>query len=309
MIILSTVKFDAPQLETIKGTQIVYFDGDSNNYKDIGAKVDGIICRRKMVTRDFMEVFCNIKWIGLLSSGYDRIPVDLIKERGITLTNARGVNSIPIAEDVVCKMLLVSRNYKKYYENQNNGLWEYVPGMVEINQKTVAILGTGSIGREIAKRLKSFNMHIIGFNRSPVKNDLFDEMYLNREDLKQILSKSDFVIVCLPLNEETKHFINKTTLSYMKPDAVLINTARGGLVNETDLMEALANKTIKAAAIDVVETEPLDPDSPLWEIDNLMITPHQSYKGDLTDKRIEEMVFENIKLFVSGQRLNNVVTL
>ena len=177
----------------------------------------------------------------------------------------------------------------------------------EIEGSTVGILGTGSIGQEIAKRIAAFNTHIIGYNQSGRFVEYFDEIVTGSEGLNSLLSKSDYVIVSLPLNKGTKFLINKENLRLMKENAIIINIARGEIINQDDLIEALENKIIKGAGLDVVYPEPLAKDSKLWKLDNVFITPHNSFSSPKTTKRLISLIIENLNNYLNNKELKNYI--
>lgn len=260
------------------------------------------------ITSDKLQKHPNLKWIQCLSAGFDTIDMEYIKGRDIIYTNAKDIFSVPIAEDVICKMLIHNTNALSYLKNQENHSWERGLRRREFCSQTVGIIGTGSIATEIAKRLQGFGVKVIGYKRTPVSTlPYFDEVYSGHKSLNFILSISDYVIVTVDLNKETYHLINKDNLKCMKKEASIINIARGSVINQKDLTEMLKNKEISYAGLDVFETEPLPKDDELWNLDNVYITPHVSGVVKNNKDRLKKLIVENIKRYIENDQLVNLV--
>lgn len=260
-------------------------------------------------TVDNLEKMPNLKWIQLLSAGYDMIDLEYLNKRKIILTNGRGIYSIPIAEDVVCKILMSNCNALKYVDNQKNRVWQTIKGRTELCGKTVGIIGTGSIATEIAKRLQGFGVNVIGYKRRPVESMMFfDEVYSGEDKLNHVLSISDYIVITVDLNDSTYHMLNESNLKYLKEDASIINIARGSIINQKHLTEMLKNKKVKYAGLDVFENEPLEEDDPLWDLDNVYITPHASGIVVENKDRTHKLIIDNINRYINDEPLLNVVT-
>lgn len=256
---------------------------------------DVILVMPTFPTNETLEKYPNLKWIQLLTAGFDGIDFKYLESRGIKLNNANDVFSIAIAEDVLSKMLYFNKNMHAYDQNKTNKVWQSIPVTHEIQGSTVGILGVGSIGVETAKRLKAFNTKTLGYRRSSDKNPFFDKIYTDQAGLEVILKESDYIILALPSNKYTDHIINKDTLALMKKDAVLINVGRGSLINEDDLIKALENNELRGASLDVTEVEPLPSESKLWSLPNVFISPHTSNLSPHTEKRLVERLTINIE--------------
>jgi phosphoglycerate dehydrogenase-like enzyme len=270
---------------------------------------DAIVVGPEFVTSPNIAKYPKLKWIQLLTAGFNTIDLKMLKESNIVLTNAKGVYSITIAEDVFTKILMINRNVKHYLDNMKEGKWSPIHYEKEIWGSTVGVLGTGSIATEIAKRMKAFEAKVIGYNRSLNKEEYFDEVYSNIDGLKTVLSNSDYVIIALPLNEATNSLINYEMMSYMKSDAVLVNIARGEIVNQDDLIRVLKERKIRAAALDVTTPEPLPKESELWYLDNVYITPHNSPSSPYLTSRLLGLINKNLELYINNQPLTNKVSL
>lgn len=279
------------------GFQILYAP-DEREPIDAGvdlSDVDAVICNGLFLYTP-IERFDNLKFIQLTSAGLDRVPLDYIKEHGIRLHNARGVYSIPMAEFALCGVLQLIKQSKFFYHNQKMHKWEKHRGLKELSGKNVCVVGAGSIGNEIAKRFKAFDCRVTGVDLYPCENDSFDEI-CRIDMLDVILKKADIVVLSLPVADENKGFFNKEKFALMKNTAIFVNVARGGLVNQTDLINALSKRQIGGAVLDVFEEEPLDESSTLWDFENVIITPHNSFVSDKNNERLFSIITENLKGF------------
>jgi len=271
-------------------------------------EADALIGQPEAMDVEILEKLTNLKWIQLFRAGYDMIDTCYIKNRGITLTNGKDIFSVPIAEDVVCRILMHSTNAFSYIENKKTKKWDNQLKRNDLKGQTVGIIGTGSIAVEIAKRLESFGVKILGYKRTPVlKMPYFHEVYSGKSGLEHVMSVSDYIIVTADLNKDTYHMINRDNLKFMKETASIINIARGSIINQGDLKEVLRDKSIAYAGLDVFEVEPLPADDELWELDNVYLTPHASALVKNNKSRWEELVIQNIKNFTEGERLINIV--
>ncbi|HVI21254.1 MAG TPA: D-2-hydroxyacid dehydrogenase [Bacillus sp. (in: firmicutes)] len=217
----------------------------------------------------------HLKWIMQMSAGLEQLPLKAIEERGIMITNARGIHKIPMAEYTLGTMLQWVKQTRALLENEQEGNWDRKIRMEELFEKTVLILGVGAIGGEIARLAKAFRMKTIGVNRSGNGVGNIDELYLT-EQMMDALPKADFIVSILPSTPETKHLLTKDHFVAMKNTAVFINIGRGDLVDESLLLRALEKSEIAHAFLDVFEKEPLVKDHPFWKMKNVTVTPHLS---------------------------------
>jgi len=252
----------------------------------------------------YIQKFTNLKFFQAISAGYDSLPLDAFKEKGIKLANARNVYSVPIAELTVMRILELYKKSFMYMKQQEKHEWKRDFRLQEMTDKKIAVLGTGSIGTQIAKRLKAFDAITIGFNRSERPAEYFDYIY-NINEFSSMVSELDVIIAALPLNNETMHIINKDILNKMHNKSILINIGRGQSVDTDALHDALKNKKILGAALDVFEDEPLPKDNPLWDTEELLITPHISSGSNYMNKRIYELVYSNLEAFANGNEVSN----
>ncbi len=254
----------------------------------------------------------NIKWIQLTWAGVDKYIRNQDIMANITLTNASGAFGKIIAEYVIGMIISLYRDFPVYHANQREHVWMKNNATYTIYGKQVLILGTGDIGRNIAHRLKGFEAHVTGIRRrkADVKIDGFEHVY-DLSSLDDLIPEADIVIGCLPGTAETKGLIGYDQLKSMKKDAVLINVGRGSLIDTDALIEIMKSGHLKGVALDVLSEEPLNPESALWDMENVIITPHiagPSFGGNPdVQNTIWKMCMENIDRYVHGRNLMNVV--
>ena len=240
-----------------------------------------------------IEDYVNLKYMQVLSAGLDRVPMDVVKRRGITLKNARGVYSGPMAEHAVWAVLTLYRRRAYYIDNQAAHRWNKLREIPELAGKTVCVLGCGSVGTACAERFGAMGCRVIGVNRTPRENPAFESIDSFAE-MAEALGMADVAVVTLPLNEDTRHLMNAECLEQMKEGAILVNIARGPLVDTAALLQALDGR-LGGAALDVFETEPLPADSPLWDRPDVLITPHNSFIGEHNAERLNAVVMGNLR--------------
>jgi phosphoglycerate dehydrogenase-like enzyme len=252
----------------------------------------------------------RLRWIHSASAGVDRIATPLVRQRGVTVTNARGVFSRPIAEYVVMMSLAIARRLPQLLELQRERTWQPLRGR-ELSELTLGIVGYGSIGREVARLVEPFGCRVLATRRRlDLGTDGADNVELyGLEDLGEVLRASDIVVVAAPLTDETAGLIGAEQLGEMRETAWLINIARGRLIDEAALRRALESGWIGGAVLDVFSEEPLGPDSPLYDTPNLVITPHTSWASDQVVDRSVDLFVENLRRDRAGEPLRNLVDL
>jgi len=252
----------------------------------------------------------KLRWIHSASAGVDRVATPAVRAREITVTNARGVFSRPIAEYVVMMLLAIARRLPQLLELQRERTWQPLRGR-ELESLTVGIVGYGSIGAEIAHLLAPFGATVLATRRRPERGagEAPNVRLFGDEELEQVLGESDAVVLATPLTEQTAGLIGAPQLQAMRESAWLINIARGRLIDEAALRRALENGWIAGAVLDVFNDEPLQPDSPLYSTPNLVITPHTSWSSDRVTERGLNLFIDNLRHYLAGEPLENVVDL
>ena len=248
---------------------------------------EAVICNGLFLYND-IEKFTSLRYIQLTSAGTDRVPMEYIREHGIELKNAAGVYAVPMAEWTLMRLLELYKNAGRLFENRG---WEKDRSWRELAGKTACIVGFGAYGAEVARRLKAFDVRVCAVNRSAKGSPFVDEFY-TMDRLDEALGKADIVILAIALTDETEHLMNAERFAAMRDGAVFLNAARGALVDEAALIEALKNK-LSGAALDVFEVEPLPDTSPLHRLDNLLISPHNSFVGEGNHERLMDVVMRN----------------
>ncbi|MGN0222435.1 MAG: NAD(P)-dependent oxidoreductase [Muribaculaceae bacterium] len=261
------------------------------------SEVDATVCNGLFLHHSIDE-FSRLKLIQLTSAGLDRVPLDSIRRRGIILHNARGVYSAPMAEWAVFRILEHYKHADEFRQNQLGRQWTKIRAIRELTDAKVAIVGAGNVGTEVAKRLEPFGCEIAGYDIHTNPQPHFAEMRLI-ESLAYTVDKFDIIILTAPLTPQTEGLISSDILSQLRQNAMLVNIARGGLVDEQALIAALRNRPDLFAALDVFATEPLPASSPLWQLPNVAISPHNSFVGHANSLRMFEVILTNLSALIS----------
>jgi phosphoglycerate dehydrogenase-like enzyme len=247
------------------------------------------------------------KWLHSFSAGVDKILTSEVAQSSVVLTSSSGIHATPIAESILTSMLLFARGFVKTFYAQQKHEWKKNEGLGELRDSRVLIVGLGAIGREAARLAHEFGAQVSAISRSGNNKPDFVERLEKSDKLDELLADADYVVITLPGTEETKHLFNKEKIARMKKSAILINIGRGSIVNESDLIDALKNNVIAGAALDVFETEPLPATNPLWDMPNVVITPHHSGLSHRYMDRAIETLCMNIRAYLAGEKLPNEV--
>jgi phosphoglycerate dehydrogenase-like enzyme len=249
----------------------------------------------------------NLRWIHALGTGVDGITMLPSLRDDVVLTSTRGIHGVPMTEMAFMLMLALCRELPRSLRAQADGRWERWPARL-LENKTVGIVGVGLIAEVLAPRLKVFGMEVIGVSRSGRAVPGIDRM-VRREDLARVAGEIDFLIALVPYEDDTRNLIGAEVLRAMKPTAYLVNIARGGVVDEDALLEALRQGGIAGAAIDTFVDEPLPPDHPFWRLDNVIVTPHLGGFNDAYVGQALPQLETNLRFFLDGtpEKMINVV--
>ncbi len=275
------------------GHTIRFLQQEADNLPCDPAWAEGVICNG-LFQHHPIEQFQNLRFIQLTSAGFDRVDLDYVNAHGIEIHNARGVYSIPMAEFAVCGVLQLYKQTRFFYENQKAHKWEKHRGLLELNGKTVAILGCGSVGTECAKRFQAFGCRVLGVDLYPRDDEAYERILPLRE-LEEILPLTDVLVLTVPLVAETTHLMNRNRLSLLSETAVVVNISRGKVLDEQALCELLISGKICGAVLDVFEQEPLETDSILWNVENAVLTPHNSFVSELNNGRLTKIILEGLE--------------
>ena len=305
----SKMNYDHALDFSVLSSDVQVYD-DSTNEELIeriqGARV--VVTKELPVGADLLSQFPDtVKLIVEAGTGYNNIDLNAAKERGITVCNIPAYSTERVAHTVIMMILNFASTMQKQIGmlakgDRSNFTKHLQVSHTEVNGKTLGVVGAGHIGMEVIKVAKALGMNILVHTRTP-KADGDGIRYVS---LDELLENSDYITLHCPLNDQTKHIINKETIGKMKPSAVIINTGRGPLINEAELCEALAAKRIAGAGLDVQEVEPPAEDSPLYTLDNVIITPHMGWKGLETRQRLVGIIRDNVQAFFKGEPINVV---
>ena len=270
-----------PEIEA-KGHQVLFLQQEKDELPCRPDWVEGVICGGLFLFHP-IEAFVNLKYIQLTSAGYDHMPMEYVKAHPIEFHNAHGVYSVPMAEFAIAGVLSVFKKLNVFYEQQKKHEWKKDRNLRELAGKTVVIVGCGEVGAECAKRFKAFDTTVIGVNRTMKDQPFFDQM-VDLDKIDRILETADVVVIAIALSEETRGLVKARQL---KKGALLVNVSRGAVVD----LDGVQN-----AFLDVFENEPLEENDPLWDTDNILITPHNSFAGDRNDNRLSRLILSNLKV-------------
>ncbi len=263
-----------------------------------------IVRNQTRVTAELLDAAPRLRVIGRLGVGLDNIDLEAARARGITVTSARNANAIAVAEYVLAAMLHIARNLTAADASVRAGKWDRAQfGGTELWRRTLGLVGVGEIGRRVAKRAQSFGMTVIGYDPLVGPYDFaLAEQEITLVPLDELLARADVVSLHVPLLPEQRHLINAERLSQMRPHAVLINTARGGIVDEVALLDALTGGRLYRAVLDVSEFEPLPAESPLRSCEAVILTPHVAGLTAEAQERTSRLVISDVLRVLSGER-------
>lgn len=302
--------FDDEQKRAIEGAAgglEVHYKGGADGRLD---EVEVALENRKLLPE-----LPNLRWLQQWGAGADWLMEQPeLARKNFVLTNVSGIHAVPISEQILAYLLAFARNLPRAVRNQTTRTWqrgaewpETSPDQFELAGKTMLLLGVGAIGARTAKLAQALGMRVVGVRRSADKPAEFVDEMVALADLSRALPDADFVVLTLPLTRDTHHLIGEPELRAMKDTAILVNIGRGGLVDERALERALQTGQIAGAGLDVFETEPLPESSPLWRMENVIITPHMAGDTPHYDRRALEIFLGNLRRYGAGEPLTHVV--
>ncbi len=304
---LSNGDLSLSELEKIADLEVYQM----TNKEDIAKRVkdaDIILCNKAQMNEETLKDANNLKYIGLFATGYNNVDVEYTNKRGITVCNAGEYSTNAVVQHTFALILEVINKVGKFNDFVKKDGWiksdiftPFVYDIEELSGKTIGIIGYGSIGKKVENVSKAFGMKTLVHTRTPKEVEGVDFV-----DLDTLLTRSDIVSIHCPLNDSSYRLINKNALNKMKKSAILINTARGPIVDEEALAEALHDDVIGFAAIDVLRKEPMLDSNPLKDLDNIIITPHVAWAALETRTRLLDIVVNNLKSFLKGEPRNVV---
>jgi D-2-hydroxyacid dehydrogenase (NADP+) len=258
-----------------------------------------------MNIRSLLGNASRLKWVHALSAGVENVTCPELETGNIILTNSKGIHGIPVSEHVLALMLAFTRGLNYFVRFQQKKQWKRAT-VDEIYDKTIGIIGLGSIGREVAKKAKALGMNVLAVKKQQTTELFVDKLY-SPEYTTEMLSNCDFVVASVPLLPETREMFQLEQFKAMKPSAYFINISRGAVVKEADLAAALEQGLIKGAGLDVFDHEPLAETSPLWDMPNVIITPHIAALSPYYLDRAITLFAENLSRFIQNGEMLNII--
>ncbi len=244
---------------------------------------------------DILEAAPSLRLFAGTTSGYTHLPLEKLREKNIAATNASGTAAPGIAEQAIGNMLVFSRNIHKGWLQKQTNQWSHYQAS-ELQGSTVTVIGLGSIGLAVARRLQGFGVDTIGIRYTPSKGGPTDEVYgFDKQSIHSSLARSQYVVISCPLSETTKGLLSEDEFDTLPPEAVVINMARGGIIKTDQLAEAIQTGKIRGAALDVTDPEPLPNDHPLWSLDDVLITPHMAGHTPYHWERLADILENNVR--------------
>lgn len=302
----STVKLQEKHKKRLGkiGELVVYEFGCSKDDFFKIVKDASVVIGNKWFYNDLLPEL-KVKVIALWSTGYDLVDVKKCKELGITVTNVPAYSTNSVAEAAIALLLELTKRLRYQRDEYNRGKWCYdLDFLTELSGKTIGIMGFGNIGKRVAQIAKALELNVLIYTRTNKQKEFPDYKFV---ELDELLKKSDFVTLHVPLIDSTKHMISKKELGMMKKTAYIINCSRGAVVDEKAMIESLKNKTIAGAGLDVFETEPLPKDNELLKLDNVVMTPHTAFYTHEAIDRLNSICIDNIENFLKGEPTNKIV--
>lgn len=300
----------------VKGVNIDRLAAQAGPITSLKEDMDALLAEAEVILGTIMfpenmyKRALNLKWVHIANVGVDRFLSSELFEGKATITNSRGGLATPIAEHVLAFMFMLAQNAPRLLANKEKRQWERFNTM-ELWERTVGVIGMGAIGSEIIRVTKGVGMRVVATRRSAIKReagkDGVDTVFPVKE-LPAMLHECDFLVIAAPLTDETRHMISDAQFRTMKPSAYIINIGRGPIIDEPALIRALKEGRIAGAGLDVFETEPLPTESELWTMPNVLISAHSAGVSDRRSQRLIKLFCDNLKRYVNGQELFNVVT-
>ena len=300
-------------LRILKDSNIKVINANGHNIDELDKYIktaDGWIIRSgTILDSKIIEKAVNLSIIGRAGVGVDNIDISAATRRGIVVMNTPDANTISAAEHTMALILALSRNISSGHDGLSKGEWNrHLLIGSELHGKTIGIVGLGKIGREVMQRSKAFNMHVLGYDPF-IPDDFFREDELELCDLEYLIKKSDYITLHIPLTNDTKNLFDYSNLTKMKKEARIINVARGGIINESDLSKVLNEKKISGAALDVFESEPLNNKSPLISAPNIILTPHLGASTREAKESVSISICTQVKNFLINEELDNAINI
>ncbi len=300
----------SPRIKLTDASEL--FAAEEKGEPDAKRKLDTLLAETEVLyglrlPQNIIRRAPKLKWIQVMSAGVESFLDAEMKASPVIMTNVSGIHAPPISEFVLGLMLMFVKKAPLCFQAKQEKRWERFTASL-LRSKTVGVVGLGSIGTQVARLARAFGMKVLSVDElRGIRPARYVDTMLPTDKLPQLLAESDFVVLCVPLTSKTRKMVGEKELRAMKPTAYLINIARGGLVDEEALIRALEEKRIAGAGLDVFATEPLPADSRLWELPNVILSPHISGSHEDYDIRATNVFTENLKRYINGKKLLNIV--
>jgi len=292
------------------GKVTVYDRSSPDQIIERAIDADAVLVNKVILNESVLSQLPKLRYIGVCATGYNNIDINSTNKYGIVVTNVKAYGPASVAQHTFALLLALVNHIELHSQSVRNGDWAtsedfcyWKTPLVELAGKTIGLVGLGDIGSQVAKIASAFGMKVIAYRKNPEQTHNTD---IEMVSMKTLFKQSDVISLHCPLTEETKDLINAERLLWMKPTAYLLNTGRGPLINEEDLANALKNKTIAGAGLDVLSCEPPRTDNPLITASNCVITPHIAWASFEARKRLLQMVADNLSAFMEGEATNVV---
>lgn len=298
ILLTGAFNYSQEQLSIINdlGFEIYFLQQERDSLPIASSSIDAVVCNGLFLYHQLDE-FTSLKYIQLTSAGFDRVPLNTIKERGIIINNAHGVYSIPMAEWALGRIIEQYKHFRTFNLAQQQKKWNKDRSVKEINGTKSAIIGAGNIGQEVAKRLSAFGSVVTGYDVILGERPYFEKIN-HIDNLINGINEYDIIVLTAPYTPETHHIISKEMLVSLREEAILVNIARGGLIDTKALVNVLQTRTDLFAALDVFEEEPLAADSLLWALPNAVVSPHNSFVSNGNNERMFSVIYNNLKQYL-----------
>lgn len=289
---LEMLRRTSPDVELSVGTDVASLRREA-------ARADAVLIAPRYATllTELWRELGSVRWIHTLAAGVESLPFDLLRRSDIVVTNSRGLYADALGEFAVAAMLWFAKDLRRLIRNQDQHRWEPFD-IQRLEGQTAGIIGYGGIGHAVARRATALGMRVLTTRR---RRELGDPT------IEEVIAQSHYVVMCAPLTPSTYRLLSRDRIAAMKPEAVFINIGRGGTVDEEALLDALRHHRIRGAALDVFDIEPLPPDHPLWQLDNVLLSPHSADHTADAHERAMTFYLENLRHFRAGEPLENVV--
>jgi len=306
------VRHDLPIAASLEGRRenlVVKPAATAAETRELLFEADALVINPSSWDDGLLDALDEGDWVQTTSTGYSAYPLDAFEEQGVTFTNATGNYGSPVSDHVFALALSLTRGISTFVDAKRRGEWDRSQGskLIDLEDRTATVVGLGDIGESVVRRARGFKMEVYGTKRHPEEYEgtLPTDRVLAPDSLESVIGETDLLVLTVPLTEETHHLVDRSTFETLPDSALLINAARGPVVNQEALIEALENDRIAGAGLDVFDEEPLPEESPLWGFDDVVITPHVGGRSKYFIQRFVDLFLHNYDCRETGEPLRN----